>query len=147
MATPLRIGLRLSLLGTLDPKKPVFVQGDEQVARAWQKYLLRRDDVADVRLYGARGPIDHQLDVIIHFNPFLDRVAGKKNVLYLQNAFPPEQHPGGTVGVFRSAASRFDGYLFTSEKLMQSCADGAVIPFATIPMCSILNRQPAMHIW
>jgi spore maturation protein CgeB len=133
VTTRLRIALHLPLLGTLDPRKPVFVQGDEQVARSWQKYLLRRDDVEDVRLYGAKVEADRRAHVAIHFNPFLDLAPGIKNILYLQNAFPREIHAGGTVGVFKSVSSRFEGYLFTSDRLKSACADGAVIPFATDP--------------
>lgn len=133
MKTKLRIGIRLYGLGTFDNKRPGNVQGDEQVARAWQKYLLRREDVDVVLLYGPTDVAEDSLHVMIHFNPFLDLHPTAPNILYLQNAFPKEHYPGGTVGIFRSVQSRFSGYIFTSQALMKACASGAVIPFATDP--------------
>jgi len=35
--------------------------------------------------------------------------------------------------VFNKVKAGFDGYVFTSERLMKACASGAVIPFATDP--------------
>lgn len=113
--------------------RPGNVQGDEQVARGWQKYLLRRDEVGSVRLYPRHGAIDQRLDVLIHFTPFADIVPGIRNILYLQNAFPPESFAGGTVGVFTTFREKFDAFLFTSSKLRDACADGGVVPFATDP--------------
>ncbi|MBL0320630.1 MAG: glycosyltransferase family 1 protein, partial [Alphaproteobacteria bacterium] len=72
-------------------------------------------------------------DAVIHFNPFYAPHKNSKNILYLQNAFPPEQYEGGTIGVFNRARANFDGYMFTSDTLMKACADGAVVPFATDP--------------
>jgi Uncharacterized protein conserved in bacteria len=137
----LRIGLRLYGLGTFDIHKPGNVQGDELVARGWQKYLQRHDDVEAVQLYGPTGRIEDKLDVLIHFNPHLELHPKTKNILYLQNAFPKEDYPGGTVGVFHQVKARFDGYLFTSGKLMGACAPGAVVPFATDP--EFFFPQPA----
>ena len=133
MTPRLRIGLRLAAAGTLDPAHSGNVQGDEQVALSWKKYLLRDPGVQSVTLFDAASRITDDLDVLIHFNPFLDTHRKAKNVLYLQNAFPPSDYPGGTAGVFRQVQSRFAGFLFTSSKLMQACADGGVIPFATDP--------------
>ena len=133
MKRPLHIGLRLPALGTFEPGKRGNIQGDEQVARAWAKYLLRRDDVRSVTLYDASSHITGDLDVLIHFNPFLDLHDKARNILYLQNVFPESHHAGGTVGVFRQVQSRYAGFLFTSRPLMQSCADGGVVPFATDP--------------
>jgi spore maturation protein CgeB len=129
----LSVGIRLLGIETFDVSKPGNVQGDELIARGWQKYLMRHDDVESAYLYGAKGEIAEPLDVVIHFNPYLELVPGAKNVLYLQNAFPKEQYPGGTAGIFHATKERFDGYIFTSEKLMKACADGAVAPFATDP--------------
>ena len=132
MRTKLRIGIRVFGLGTLNVAKPGNVQGDEMVARSWQKYLLRRDDIAEVVLYGPNDKVQESLHVVIDFNPFLESNHDVKSVLYMQNAFPAETHPGGTVGVFESRRDLFDGYLFTSDCLMSACsAEGAVIPFAT----------------
>jgi spore maturation protein CgeB len=128
-----KIGLRLFHINTLDVSKPGNVHGDEVVARGWEKYLLRRDDVESVYVYGASGAIAEELDVLIHFNPFLELHPKVKNILYLQNAFAKEKYPGGTSGVFQEVKSKFDGYLFTSQKLMEVCANGAVVPFATDP--------------
>lgn len=141
MNAKLRIGIRLYGVGTFDIKKPGNVQGDEQVARSWQKYLLRRDDVDTVLLYGPTDTLENNLHVVIHFNPFLDLHATVPNILYLQNAFPKEFHPGGTVGVFESVQMRFNGYIFTSQTLMNACASGAVIPFATDPEMLFPHRS------
>jgi len=129
----LKIGLRLLSIESLDVNKPGNVQGDELVGRSWQKYLARREEVESAYLYGAYGAITDNLDVLIHFNPFLDPQPNAKNILYLQNAFPPEHYPDGTAGVFHQVKARFDGYMFTSKKLMEACAPGAVVPFATDP--------------
>src|SRR5437867_1067250 len=85
--TRLRIGLRLLTLGTFDLSKAGNVQGDEQVARAWQKYLLRCAEIESVTLYDAESDIKERLDFLIHFNPFLKLHEKTRNVLYLQNAF------------------------------------------------------------
>ncbi|MDJ1185087.1 CgeB family protein [Roseofilum casamattae] len=126
----LKIGLRLFQINSIEGGQ---VQGDEIIARGWQKHLVQHDRVDSVYLYGPKGAIAEELDVLIHFNPFLDLQENTKNFLYLQNAFSKENYPGGTVGVFDEVKSKFSGYMFTSKKLMDSCADGAVIPFATEP--------------
>jgi len=120
-------------VGTFDVNRPGNVQGDEQVARGWQKYLLRCDEVESVNLYPREGTIKETLDALIHFTPFGDLHTGAPNILYLQNAFPPDVFDGGTVGVFRATRDRFDGFLFTSSELARACADGGVVPFATDP--------------
>ncbi|MBP0014396.1 MAG: glycosyltransferase family 1 protein [Roseofilum sp. SBFL] len=129
----LKIGLRLFQINSIGVGKPGQVQGDEIIARGWQKYLLQHEKVDSVHLYGPKGIIEEDLDVLIHFNPFLDLQENTKNFLYLQNAFSKKNYPRGTVGVFKQVKSKFSGYMFTSKKLMDSCADGAVIPFATDP--------------
>jgi spore maturation protein CgeB len=129
----LRIGLRLPAIGTLKTTGGSNMQGDEQVARSWEKYLKRSECVESVSLYGGKSPIREQLDVLIHFNPFLEIQENVKNVLYLQNAFPEPVYKDGVLGVFRETRSRFSGFIFTSEKLKKACADGAVVPFATDP--------------
>lgn len=143
MSQKLRIGLRLRGIDTFDVDKPGNIQGDELVARGWQKYLLRCDEVESVFLYPSCGFINEQIDVLIHFYPFLELNDKVKNILYLQNAFPNASNPAkwlyptdlhiGTEGVFNQVKNRFEGYIFTSNKLMRACADGAVIPFATDP--------------
>jgi spore maturation protein CgeB len=129
----LRIGLRLPAIGTLNTAGRSNMQGDEQVARAWEKYLARCESVESVRLYGGKSPIHEELDVLIHFSPFLELHEKTKNVLYLQNAFPESVYRDGTVGVFRQTRNRFSGFIFTSRNLMKACTDGAVVPFATDP--------------
>jgi spore maturation protein CgeB len=141
MGRRLRLGLRLQGLGTLDPSRKGNMQGDEAVARAWQKYLSRRTDVEIVHLYGPEEPMVDDLDVLVHFNPFLSPHPRARNILYLQNAFPPDAYPGGTKGVFDRVKGRFDGYLFTSRRLMSACADGGVVPFATDP--EVFAPQPS----
>jgi len=117
------------------------MQGDEQVARSWQKYLSRSESVESVTLYGASAPREQQLDVLIHFNPFLELHEKTKNVLYLQNAFPESSYAGGVLGVFQQVRNRFSGFVFTSRKLMNACTDGAVVPFATDP--EVFFPQPS----
>ena len=127
------IGIRLNEIHTFDLNYRGFMNGDELIARCWVKYLQRHDQVESVFLYGPQGAIDEPIDVLIHFNPHLELHPKAKNVLYLQNAFPATDHPGGTVGVFQRACHRFDAYIFTSRKLMESCAPGAIVPFAADP--------------
>ena len=101
----IKIGIRLLGINTFDVKKQGNIQGDELIARGWQKYLQRHDDVELALLYGPSGAIAEELDVVIHFNPSLELHPKAKNILYLQNAFPKEEHPGGTVGVFERVKS------------------------------------------
>lgn len=109
------------------------VQGDELIAICWQKYLLRKKEVEEVVLSTPISLRD-DLDVVIHFNPFLEICSKAKNVLYLQNVFPEPRWKGGTIGIFNENKSKFDGYMFTSEKLMEVCnSSGVVVPFATDP--------------
>ena len=136
----LRICLNLYGTGTLDMNKPGNLQGDEQVALNWKKYLERRSDVAYVHLVSQSDFTGIPYDVVIHFNPFYSPHASAKNIMYLQNAFPPEQYEGGTVGVFNKARTNFDGYMFTSDTLMGACLPGAVVPFATDP--EVFYPQP-----
>lgn len=141
MKSKLRIGFRLLQINTFDINKPGNVHGDEQIARGLQKYLQRREDVEVVHLYGRETPIEHELDVLVHFNPFLETHPQCKNILYLQNAFPKSSYEGGTIGVFNVIKHRFEGYLYTSEKLMKACLPGGIIPFATDP--ELLQPQPS----
>jgi hypothetical protein len=105
------------------------VQGDELVAHAWRKYLRRRDDVLLATDPG-------EADFIVYFSLFSQphQKLGRKELLYLQNVFPPEAWAGGTVGQFSQHKHKFDAFIFTSETLKKNCdTDGAVIPFATDP--------------
>lgn len=133
MGRRLKIGLRAPGLDTLGSQLRGNVQGDEVVARGWLKYLQRRSDVDRAELYGPDGVVAGDLDVLIHFQSGLELQPGIKNLLYLQNAYPKEKYEGGTVGVFQRCKDSYDAYLFTSERLMNACAPGAVIPFATDP--------------
>lgn len=135
MTSRLRIGLHLRAAQTFDVRKAGNVQGDEQVARSWQKYLEQRDDVEQVVVYARNERPDCALDVVIHFYPMLELHPSARNIFYLQNVFPEEHYPGvgGTQGMFRRVQSHYDGYIFTSEKLMRACVPGAVVPFATDP--------------
>ncbi len=108
--------------------------GDDTVACAWQKYIMRRDDVCAVYI-GGPGDVFTGVDCVIHFHHDLLRTDGVKNFYYLQNAWPRNEHwPNGTVGVFNDHKERFDGYIFASEKLRNACrSPGLVLPFATDP--------------
>jgi spore maturation protein CgeB len=128
----LRIGILLIEAHSFDPKKPGNIWGDELIARSWQKYLARRDDIETVFLYDRNSIVDENLDVVIHFYPLTPHPRAK-NILYLQNAFDKGKNPGGTAGVFHRVKGDYDGYIFTSQKLMEACAPGAVVPFATDP--------------
>jgi spore maturation protein CgeB len=138
MKTKLRIGLNLSVINTLGAGSNQ-VWGDEIIARSWQKYLLRRDDIEYCYLYDSQSKVEEDLDVMIHFHPGLPLYPKTKNILYLQNAFPKKNQQGvtsgwvegGTLAVFNHIKQYYDGYMFTSQKLMKACASGAVIPFAT----------------
>src|SRR5262249_48980815 len=142
----LRIGLRLPTLGTFDISKTGNVQGDEQVARAWQKYLSRCPEIESVTLYDAGSEIIERLDFLIHFNPFLKSHENTKNVLYLQNAFPESHYEHGVVGVFRKVQGNFAGFVFTSKDLMKACTDGAVVPFATDPDVFYPQRSASYEV-
>jgi glycosyltransferase involved in cell wall biosynthesis len=120
--------------GTLDAKSKVGVAGDEHVALAWKKYLLRREEVHSVNIYHARDRIDEPLDAAIHFFPTTEPLPGTRNVLYLQNAFNPETIPGGTLGIFNAYRGGFQGFMFSSETLRKAVnVDGAVVPFGIDP--------------
>lgn len=134
---PLRISLAMNWMN--DGSVANYV-GDHAVAESWAKYLQRREDVDFVTVCGPRTPYALMIgiDVCIHFWPWpYSFVYGAKNLLYLQNAFGPEFHPQGTVGVFNAVKDGFDGHIFTSEKLRQNCGPqetaGTVIPFAADP--------------
>src|SRR5262249_17050519 len=122
------------------------VQGDEQVARAWQKYLSRCPEIESVTLYDAGSEIIERLDFLIHFNPFLKSHENTKNVLYLQNAFPESHYEHGVVGVFRKVQGNFAGFVFTSKDLMKACTDGAVVPFATDPDVFYPQRSASYEV-
>lgn len=110
------------------------VQGDELIAMCWQKYLLREEGIDEVVLLSPETPFRDDLDVVIHFNPHLKPCGGGKNVLYLQNVFPKPHWKDGTVGIFSECKSKFDGFIFTSRRLMKACdSEGVVVPFATDP--------------
>ena len=147
MKRGLRIGLQLIGVGTFDVNRPGNVQGDELVARCWQKYLAREPGVSAVELYGAGQPAPADVDLVIHFHPDLEGHPRARNFLYLQNVFPAELFDGGTIGMFHKVKHRFDGYLFTSERLMKACAPGAVIPFATDPERFQPTRRAAQPAW
>lgn len=136
----LRIGIMMFYSNTLDARSPVGVAGDEHVAQAWRKYLLRREEVQSVNIYHNSQTIGEPLDVLIHFHPTTDPRSGTRNVLYLQNAFNPEMIPGGTLGLFQACRANFQGFMFTSEELMKATTDGAVIPFGIDP--DFFNPQP-----
>ncbi len=120
------------------------VVGDALVADAWAKYLRRRDDVEEVRIVSPKdGNSIYETDVVIHFwhVPGMLMHPTAKNLLYLQNALGAEFHPEGTVGVFKSVADRFDGYIYPSETLKANCGrDGLVLPFAADP--EVFTYQP-----
>lgn len=115
----MRICLAVPKLGSIDINNPGNVQGDEMIARAWAKYL------PDHEVILSQGP-NSDCDIIIHFNPHLGKVPGKKNILYLQNAYEPENYEGGTVGIFSRDGVGYDGYLFTSEKLRSNCVTATI---------------------
>ncbi len=132
---PMKVGICLLAINTFNPKEKVSVWGDELIARGWQKYLQAEEEIEAVYLSGSGGLSETDIDVLIHFHPNLELHPKAKNILYHQNAYHPEEYPGGTVGIFAQARERqnFDGYIFPSEKLMKACTSGAVVPFATDP--------------
>lgn len=127
----MRIALTVPSLSSLDLNAAGNVQGDEIIARAWCKEIAGRGHDCVLFQAGAgRGTVD----VAIHFSVFSTPWPGTKNVLYMQNAFPPEAWPGGTIGQFRLVADRYDAFLFTSARLRDNCnitdRPTAVAPFA-----------------
>lgn len=129
-----RLAIRLHAINTFDHRSQGYIYGDELIARGWQKFLERREDIASVTLCGPTDPLpSDKVDATIHFNINLPLSDTGANILYLQNAFSRNQHTGGTAGVFHEVMDRYDGYLFTSSELMKACAPGAVIPFSTDP--------------
>lgn len=127
----MKIGLNLLGLKTFNRSGTGLVQGEELVAFGWQKYLLRKDGVEEVVLSKLKSH-RNDLDIIIHFNPFLKISDKVKNILYMQNAFPEPFYDGGTIEVFNTNKSKFDGFIFISKKQMKECcSDGVVVPFAT----------------
>lgn len=130
MQRRMRIGIQMMWMNGTGLQNHI---GDHGVADAWAKYLRRRDDIESVEVFGG-GRMQNDCDVLINFHPGLPTHARAKNILYSQNAWSEEQHPGGTVGVFNAVKDRYQGYLFPSEKLRQLCGgEGAVIPFAADP--------------
>jgi spore maturation protein CgeB len=103
------------------------VQGDEMVARAWVKYLARHPAVERAELNGLSPA-----DVCVSFTPLAKGTSGLQ-VLYLQNAFPEPEWPGGTPGVFAQVREHFDHFIFTSPGLRNRCCDGLVLQFAVDP--------------
>ncbi len=126
----MKIGINLSGIGTFNMGIGYNAQGDELMGIGWQKYLLRKEEVDEVILYGPNCSFRTDLDVMIHFNPLLKVSDGVKNILYLQNAFPAHHWKGGTIGVFNEHKSKYEGFMFSSNKLMDLCCEGAVVPFA-----------------
>ena len=145
MSRKIRVVIRLAGINTFSTSRRGNVQGDELIARGLEKYLQRHPRVDWARCIGPSDRVPARADAVIHFNPFLDVTTGVKNILYLQNAFPKEAYPGGTVGVFESVRSRYDGFIFTSERLMKCCAPGAVIPFATDPEVFQPKYEPRLE--
>jgi hypothetical protein len=129
----LKIGLRLLALDTFNTKNSENFQGDELIGRNWVMFLERRDDVERVAIYGKEEAVANDLDVLIHFNPMLEKHPSIPNICYSQNAFRREDYPGGTFAVFGQWSGDFKAHIFTSAPLRDACASGAVIPFCTNP--------------
>lgn len=103
------------------------VQGDELVARLWAKNLAEDSRVTSVHING-----QEKYDISISFSPFLKCTDGFK-ILYLQNIFPKPNFIG-TEEVFHEVKNQYDGYIFPSEGVRNSCnTDGLVCQFATDP--------------
>jgi len=108
------------------------VQGDEMIARGWQKYLVRNG--IEVDIIQKDNPPTNGYDAVIHFDLFSNPWPDTHNILYFQNVYPPEAWPGGTIGQFNQHAHKYQSFMFTSAKLRDNCnKDGAVVPFAVDP--------------
>ena len=136
-----KVGIKLFGIDTFDINKQGNIQGDELIGRGWHKYLARHEKIEVADIYGGQDTMREDLDVVIHFSPFLELHPTAKNILYLQNAFPKEAYPGGTIGIFEKIKDRFDGYIYTSKRLKNACGDGVVVEFATDP--EFFTPQPA----
>jgi hypothetical protein len=109
------------------------VQGDEMIARGWQKYLTIQHGI-QVDIIQKDLPPPSNYDAVIHFDLFSNPWPDHHNILYFQNAYPPEAWPGGTIGQFHQHAYKFKSFIFTSESLRINCEkSGAVVPFAVDP--------------
>lgn len=139
----IKVGICLIAINTFNPQDKGSVWGDELIARGWQKYLQAEEGIELVYLSNSGGLRDSNLDVLIHFHPNLELHPKAKNILYHQNAYHKEQYRGGTVGVFEEVrdSCNYDGYIFPSQKLMEACTPGAVVPFATDP--DFFKPEPA----
>ena len=104
------------------------VQGDEIIARAWQKYLNLDSRVEEVFING----VDNiRYDICLSFTPLAPSTNGYK-VLYLQNVFPKPAWPG-TIEVYKSIKNNYDAFIFPSPGLQQECGEGLVSQFAVDP--------------
>ena len=138
----MRIILAVNSMSSLDIHAAGNVEGDEMIARSWQAEINRRDHTCLLAVANQQPVNATGVDYVIHFSIFSEpwlSWANTKNVLYMQNAFSPQTWPGGTIGMFRSVANKFDAYIFTSQKLCEHClpyTSGkpvAVAPFAADP--------------
>jgi hypothetical protein len=138
----MRIILVAPSLSSLDINISGNVQGDEIVARAWARALKKLRPDFDIGL----ATTEHQawlsddvslrsvlpVDFVISFTPFSNPWPSTNKNLYFQNAFPPENWAGGTVGMFKAHAAKFQKFIFPSRELMEACGidNGLVCPFA-----------------
>ena len=104
------------------------VQGDEIIARAWQKYLSLDTRVDQVILNGSDSV---KYDVCLSFTPLAPSTNGYK-VLYLQNVFPKPAWPG-TVEVYQQVRNSYNAFIFPSPGLQKECGDGLIAQFAVDP--------------
>jgi spore maturation protein CgeB len=112
------------------------VQGDEIIARAWQKYLALDDRVDQVTINGFDNI---KYDVCLSFTPLAPSTNGYQ-VLYLQNVFPKPAWPG-TVEVYKSIKQKYNSFIFPSPGLKERCGEGLVSQFAVDP--ELFNPAPA----
>ena len=104
------------------------------IARGWCKYLSREYGT-EVSLHQASDPPRDDINAVIHFNLLADRWPRVKNILYMQNVFPPETWPGGTLGTFDQHKHKYDHFIYTS------------VPFAVDPEIyrPVDQRQELSH--
>ncbi|MFC1646799.1 glycosyltransferase [Patescibacteria group bacterium] len=106
------------------------VLGEELLARAYCKYLLREKGIKNANVYAPNHKPDQKLDYMIYLNDTrpLRRIA-KKHILYLQNAYKKDSYQA----LKKLRTYKYDGYAFISDELRKlhnkDGFDGIFLPF------------------
>jgi spore maturation protein CgeB len=115
-------------LGSLTSKQNVL--GDELIADAMCRSLLKNSNVCSCELFAPNHLPDQKLDVMIYLNDTKPNNRwSSKHILYLQNAYGE----GSDQIINKLHKHGYDGYAFISERLLQihknSGNHGIFLPF------------------